>query len=259
MEKRRLDVEDKIKSDEGRIFAQWLRILSEKEVPYVLGGAFATYAYTSIWRDTKDLDIFLPPFYLKSALSEFDKAGYETEVRDVCWLAKVYQNTYFMDLIFGTSSNQLLIDENWFEHSHPIKILGVPAHLIAIEELIASKIYMVKHVRFDGADIAHLIHSLKGNINWQQVLNLIHDNKGILLWHLIYFDFVYPALSDYLPKKLMVNLFKQMQEEWLELRDPKVFRGMLLDPQSFALDCEKWGYKDGCVLFPLVNHKGEKV
>jgi hypothetical protein len=249
----------RVEPEEAAVFSRWLHILNETGIPYVVGGAFAVYAYTGIWRDTKDLDVFLQPADVKKALNALSRNGFETEVRDVYWLAKAHQRPYLMDLIFGTSSNQFLIDRTWFEQSHPAEILGIKTQLAAVEELIASKVYMLKSNRFDGADIVHLIRGVQGRIDWQRVLNHLKDNREILLLYLILFDFVYPTHSDYLPKELMVNLFEEMREGWSKPKKPKTFRGMVLDAFMFAVDCREWGYENGCNLLPLVNDKGEKI
>lgn len=249
----------RITPEEASLFSRWLTILNEADVEYVVGGAFAVYAYTGIWRDTKDLDIFLQPGDVKKALNALSRAGFETEVRDVYWLAKVYQGPYLMDLIFGTSSSQFPIDGTWFEHCQPAELMGVKTQLAALEELIASKVYMLKRDRFDGADIVHIILAVQGKIDWHRVLIHLKDNREILLIYLILFDFVYPSYSDYLPKELMAILFEQIRQGWSKPKRPKAFRGMLLDPFAFAVDCREWGFENGCNLIPLVNNKGERL
>ncbi|MEW5803856.1 MAG: nucleotidyltransferase [bacterium] len=249
----------RVAAEEAAVFSRWLHILNEAAIPYVVGGAFAVYAYTGIWRDTKDLDVFLQPGDLKKALNALSKEGFETEVRDVYWLAKAHKRPYLMDLIFGTSSNQFPVDRSWFEHSQPTEIFGIRTQLAAVEELIASKVYMLKSNRFDGADIVHLIRCVQGRIDWQRVLGHLKDNWEILLLYLILFDFVYPSHSDYLPKELMISLFGQMREGWEKPKRPKAFRGMLLDAFMFAVDCREWDYENGCNLLPLVNERGEKI
>lgn len=249
----------KIEPKEAEVFSRWLTILNEAGVKYVVGGAFAVYAYTGIWRDTKDVDIFLQPSDLKKALDALSRMGFETEVRDVHWLAKVHQKPYLMDLIFGTSSSQFPIDQTWFERCQPVELLGVKTYLAAVEELIASKVYMLKRDRFDGADIVHLIRGVQGKIDWPRVLMHLKDNQEIILIYFILFDFVYPSHSDYLPKELIVTLFEQMREGWSRPVKTKAFRGMLLDPFAFAVDCRLWGYENGYNLLPLVNDKGERI
>lgn len=245
---------------EGKVFARALRVLNETGIAYIVAGAFAKHAYTGIWRDTKDLDIFLKPEDLKTALDALDAAGFETEIEFEHWLAKAHQEPYLIDLIFGTGHGRLQVDDAWFEHSQPVEIAGVQARLIPIEELIVSKAYIAERYRFDGADVAHLIRAARGKLDWRRMLGLLGPNRELLLWHLIHFDFVYPGHSEYLPQELIVQLFEEARERWSKGRPPaKVFRGTLLDAFSYIVDVEDWGYEDPRDLEPLVDKAGESV
>jgi hypothetical protein len=247
----------KFEPGQAKVFASALKALNEADVPYMVGGAFAKHAYTRVWRNTKDLDLFLKPEDLKTALDVLTNVGFETEIEFQHWLAKARQEPYFIDLIFGTGHGQLQIDDGWLEHSQPIKIAGVETRLIPIEELIASKAYVAERYRFDGADILHLIQSAKGQLDWQRILVQLGDNRDLLLWHLILFDFVHPGHADYLPQELMGQLFEQMRQRWSEPERSKAFRGTLLDPFSFLVDIEDRGYEDRRDLAPLVDEEGE--
>ena len=244
---------------ERAAFARALRTLNDTGIPYVVGGAFAKHAYTGVWRNTKDLDIFLKPDDLKTALEALAAAGYETEVTIEHWLAKATRAPYFVDLIFGAGHGQLAIDDGWFEHSRPVTIAGVQTRLIPLEELIVSKAYIAERYRFDGADIAHLIRGVQGQVDWQRVLDRLGGHRSLLLWHLLLFYFVYPGHADYLPQDLMVQLFERVRQGWSRRRPPTAFRGTLLDPFSFLVDIEDWGYEDRRNLEPVVDDEGELV
>jgi hypothetical protein len=236
-----------------------LQVLNENQITYAVGAAFARHAYTSIWRYTKDLDIFLPPAQLKSALQALRASGFETKIVDGHWLAKAYRNGYFVDLIFGTGHGQIAVNEESFRGSTEGEILGMKTQLIPVEEMIASAAYIAGRNRFDGGDIVHLIRSTKGKLDWQRILNRLGEARGeLLLWHLILFDFIYPGHSDYLPHDLMVELFDQVSHRWKhQSPNEKKFRGSLLDPFSYNVDIEDWGYTDMRNMKPLVDDEGE--
>lgn len=247
----------RLPAEQSRVYREALTALNESGVKYAVGAAFARYVYTSIWRQTKDLDIFVKPEDLRAAMDALEKAGFETEVKDRSWLAKAWKDGHFLDLIFGTGHGQLPIDDQSFEGSQQDKVLGVPVNLIPIEEMISSAAYIAGRNRFDGPEVAHLIQSTDGNLNWQRILNRLGDNRELLLWHLILFDFLYPGHSNYLPKDLMVELFDEARERWKKRnRNPKAFRGTLLDPFSYTVDVEDWGYEDRRNSVPLVDKQG---
>ncbi len=243
--------------EQSRTYREALMVLNESGVKFAVGAAFARYVYTSIWRQTKDLDIFIKPGDLRAAMTALEQAGFQTEVKDRSWLAKAWKDGHFLDLIFGTGHGQLPIDDCSFEGSQQEKVLNVLVFLIPIEEMIVSAAYIAGRNRFDGPEVVHLIQSARGKLDWQRILDRLADNRELLLWHLILFDYVYPGHPDYLPKELMAQLFDEARKRWKKTnRDPKAFRGTLLDPFSYTVDVEDWGYEDRRKNQPLVDNRG---
>ncbi len=243
--------------EQSRTYREALMVLNESGVKFAVGAAFARYVYTSIWRQTKDLDIFIKPGDLRAAMTALEQAGFQTEVKDRSWLAKAWKDGHFLDLIFGTGHGQLPIDDCSFEGSQQEKVLNVLVFLIPIEEMIVSAAYIAGRNRFDGPEVVHLIQSARGKLDWQRILDRLADNRELLLWHLILFDYVYPGHPDYLPKELMAQLFDEVRKRWKKTnRDPKAFRGTLLDPFSYNVDIEDWGYEDRRKNQPLVDNRG---
>jgi hypothetical protein len=66
------------------IYGEALDALDESNLRYMLGGAVALNAYTGIWRDTKDLDMFVPGEGVPRVLETLEAAGFDTEVTDAC-------------------------------------------------------------------------------------------------------------------------------------------------------------------------------
>ncbi len=226
--------------------AEALTTLEEAEVPVILAGAFASHAYSGIWRNTKDLDVFLMPRDVRTALAALSEAGFETELRDPWWLAKAWREEWLVDLIFGMGNREIQVDEGWIERALPVEIAGVPTRVISLEDLIVSKVFIAKRDRFDGADVAHLIRCAGGRIDWDRVLEgMGSEHRTLLLWHLVLFDYVYPGHGDHLPHDLMRELFDERALAWRDDRvRPNAFRGTLLDERAFAIDVEDWGYDD---------------
>lgn len=249
-----------LEPEEHAVFAEWLSVLNDAGVPYFVGGAFALQEYTCIWRFTKDLDVFLKPEHVGRALAALSAAGFDTEVRDPAWLAKTTREGYLLDIIFSVANGYIQIDDTWFASSLPGEIAGVATRLAAVEELIASKLYVTRSDRFDGADIVHILEAVKGNVRWDRLLQIVKEDAVLLLWHLLLFNYVYPGHPDYLPQQLMVKLFEGVREGWSEPRNPKVFYGMMIDPLRFQVDAADWGYRDERGLGrPLVDERGNKL
>lgn len=232
--------------EQEEFVAEALSALEDADVPVILAGAFASHAYTGIWRNTKDLDLFLRPRDVPPALEALAGTGFETELRDPWWLAKAWRDDWLVDLIFGMGNRELQVDDGWIERGLPVEIAEVPTRVIALEDLIVSKVFIAKRDRFDGADVAHLIRCAAGRIDWDLVLRgMGPEHRTLLLWHLVLFDYVYPGHADHLPHDLMRALFEERARSWENRRArPNAFRGSLLDERAFAIDVEDWGYED---------------
>jgi hypothetical protein len=249
-----------LKVEEEEIFRQSLRVLNETGIPYAVGSAFARHVYTGIWRETKDLDVFVKPGDLKKALDALEAGGFETEVLVQHWLAKARKKGHVIDLIFGAGHGQFHVDDKFFRNSIRREIVGVDTYLVPVEEMIAFAMFVNTRQRYDGSEVAHLIRSRKGKLDWERLVERLGEHRQLLLWHLLLFDYVYPGHSDYLPQKLMLQLFEEMQERWANnLHPPNAFRGTLIDPFSFMVDIEDWEYQDIRDTEPLVTEEGDLI
>jgi len=226
------------------LFRQVLTLFEEKNVPYAVSGAFALQLHTGICRFTKDLDIFLTAPSVPGALAHLEGSGFASEICDPVWLAKVHRDDYFVDLITGMSNGVIRVDDSWIERSYPVTIFGVPTRALAPEELVASKLFVTRRERFDGADIAHVIYASRGNLHWDRVLELAGEHWQMVLWALVLFGYVYPAQARYVPAWLWEDLFSRFAQA-VHAPDPRAkFRGSLIDDKMFAIDVEEWGLPD---------------
>lgn len=218
--------------------------MNERGVPYAVAGAFALAQHTGISRDTKDLDVFLPAEHVAEALRSLQEEGFQTEILDPVWLAKAHRGEFFVDLITGMSNGVIVVDQSWIDRATPCNAFGVPVKVLAAEELIASKLFVTRRERFDGADIVHVIHGTRGKLDWQRLMDLAGEHWEVLLWHLVLYRYVYPAHSDYVPSGLWDDLLGRLRDA-LQHPDKKApFRGSLIDPNMFAIDVHEWGMED---------------
>jgi hypothetical protein len=223
------------------LFCDVLRHMNRAQIPYVVAGAFALQHHTGIWRNTKDLDLFLPPDVVPQALHHLHEHGFETEVRDPVWLAKAHRNGFFVDLITGMSNGIITVDQSWIERGSPAEVLGVSTRVLAAEELIASKLFVNFRERFDGADVVHIIFGTKGRLDWNRMRHLVGEHWEILFWELVLFHYVYPSRADYIPREIWDDLLSRLRKDLDRPRREMPFRGSLLDEKMFAIDVNEWG------------------
>ncbi|MGI9102802.1 MAG: nucleotidyltransferase [Terriglobales bacterium] len=227
--------------EQVKLFRAVLRHMNEREVPYVVAGAASLQLHTGICRDTKDLDLFLAAEHVAEALRSLQEEGFQTEVTDPVWLAKAHRGEYFVDLITGMSNAVVTVDQSWIDRAVLSEFFGVPVKVLAAEELIASKLFVTRRERFDGADICHVIFATQGKLDWQRVLDLVGEHWEVLLWTLILYHYVYPAHPDRVPHHLWEDLLGRLHQQLQNPDRNAAFRGSLIDPMIFAIDVNEWG------------------
>jgi Nucleotidyl transferase of unknown function (DUF2204) len=226
------------------LFREVIQLLEDKRVPFVISGAFALHEHTGIWRDTKDLDLFLPTQEVARALKVLEQDGFETEILDPVWLAKARRGDFFVDMITGMSNGVIRVDYSWVRHASRTQVFGCSVRVLAPEELIASKIFVTRRERFDGADICHVIYGTRGKFDWQRLMSLIGDHWEMLLWSLVLYHYIYPADTDYVPRPIWDELLHRFKVELEYPNKNAGFRGSLIDDKMFAIDVAEWGKRN---------------
>lgn len=230
-----------IPEKQSTLFSDVLLLLEEEQFPYAVSGAFALRQHTGICRFTKDLDLFMTAPTSRGMLSFLEQQGFTCEVRDPVWLSKVHKGEFFIDLITGMSNGVVVVEDSWIERARPAIVHGVRTRVLAPEELVASKIFVAKRERFDGADIAHIIYATYPSFDWDKELQLVGEHWEMLLWSLLLFRYVYPAQTHYVPARVWNDLLGRLQSQ-IAKPDPHAnFRGSLVDDNMFAIDVNEWG------------------
>ncbi len=230
-----------IPEEQAELFREVLTALEEKHVPYAVSGAFALRQHTGICRFTKDLDLFMTACTGLEVLPYLEQRGFECEIRDPVWLAKAHKGEFFVDLITGMSTGVLVVEDSWIQRASPAVVHGVETRVLAPEELVASKIFVTRRERFDGADIAHVIFGTYPSFDWNRELQLVGEHWEMLLWSLLLFRYVYPAHTHYVPAAIWRELVQRLESD-IARPDPKAkFRGSLVDDNMFAIDVNEWG------------------
>jgi len=233
-----------VPEEQVKLFRDVLEALERSGVPYTVSGAFALRQHTGICRQTKDLDLFVTAENSAAALECLRQEGMECDVVDPVWLAKARRGDYFVDLITGMSNGLITVQDSWIERSHPAVVYGVTTRVLAPEELVASKIFVTRRERFDGADIAHVIYGTYGKFDWRRELELVGEHWEMLLWYLLLYHYVYPANADYVPPEIWDELLHRFKVELKHPNRDMQFRGSLIDERMFAIDVEEWGKRN---------------
>lgn len=226
-------------------YAESLKLLTESGIPFLLSGTYAVTAYTGIVRPTKDLDVFCKAGDYPKILAFFQERGYRTDVEDERWIAKVWQEKHFFDVIFAMSNGTAPITDEWFEGEDTICVYGTEAKITPPTELILSKMFIQDRYRYDGADVAHVILRASDRIDWQRLLRYMEPYWEVLLTHLLNFRFIYPTERDTIPTWVMEELTSRLHAQvGLPAARVKVCRGRLFSPRDYVTDITEWGFAD---------------
>jgi hypothetical protein len=226
-------------------YAESLARLTETGFPFLVAGTYAVCAYTGINRPTKDLDVFCKAGDYPRILRAFQELGFETEVEDERWIAKVRRGACCFDVIFNSTSAAVPVTQSWFEEEHRARIHGVEVRLVPPTELVLSKCFVQNRDRYDGADVAHLILKQHERIDWKRLLAAMEPYWEVLLMHLLNFRFIYPAERDAIPRWLFDELLDRVNAQaGLPVSRIRVCRGRLFSGADYLIDVREWGFAD---------------
>jgi hypothetical protein len=228
-------------------YSRSMRALGAAGVPFLVGGAYAFERYTGIARHTKDFDIFVRPADVDRVFEVLSCVGCDTEITFPHWLAKARCDGELVDIIFSSGNGVATVDEAWFEHAIEETVLGVPVLLMPAEEMIWSKGFIMERERYDGADIAHLLHARAKCLDWRRLLARFGRHWRVLFGHLVLFGFIYPSERAQVPAWVMTELTRRLQRETASVPvtgPTPVCRGPLLSRAQYLPDIDERGYQD---------------
>ena len=219
--------------------------LQDRDVPFLIGGAYVVEAYAGVSRRTKDFDLFVRPRHVDAALEALASAGYTTDLTFPHWLAKAKFGRDYVDLIFRAGNGLCEVDDSWFERAHDDELFGLDIKLCAPEEMIWMKAFIMERERFDGADIAHILVTCAEKLDWQHLVQRFGPDWRVLLSHLVLFGYIYPSEEARIPTAIVDDLIGRLQSDAAPPgRDKRLCRGTLLSRKQYLVDVQKWGFHD---------------
>jgi hypothetical protein len=228
-----------------RFYAEALRVLCASELPFLIAGTYALNAYTGVRRPTKDIDVFCKPGDYPRILHMFQERGYEPEIEDERWIAKVRKGEDFFDVIFNSTAGVTPVSDAWFAERREAEIFGHTVRILPPTEFVWSKAFVQNRERYDGADIVHVILKEHENIDWQRLLTYMEQFWEVLLVHILNFRFVYPTERHRIPQWVMDELMDRLRlQEGLPVPQTRICRGRMFSRTDYLIDVREWGFAD---------------
>jgi hypothetical protein len=234
-----------IPEEEREVYRRALQALNDAAIPCVVAGAYAIYEHTGIYRQTKDLDIFVEPTALIDAARALHGAGFVMRLEDLHWLAKGFVGDKFVDLIYGMGNAVAFIDHDWVKYSRSGVLAAQPVRIAPAEELIWHRLFINERHRHDMSDIVHLLLCVGDTLDWERLMARVGPHWPLLLAQLQMFSYVYPGYRSNVPSWVLEQLIEQARANiGRDEEDADLTRGPLISRFSFAIDVREWGFAD---------------
>ena len=233
-----------IPAEERGVYRRALQALNAASVPYVVAGAYAIYEHTGIYRQTKDLDVFVEPDAVLPAAHALHDEGFVMRLEDRHWLAKAFIGDKFVDLIYGMGNAVALIDADWRKYSRPGVLAAQPVQIAPVEELIWHRLFISERHRHDMSDVLHLILCVADGLDWERLMTRVGPHWPLLLAQLQMFSYVYPGYRSNVPSWVLERLLTQARADIGRDEEADLTRGPMISRFSFAIDVREWGFAD---------------
>lgn len=189
--------------------------LNELGVPYMLGGAFAVNRHGAPWRNTKDLDLLVPPADRQRVIDLLTAQGftdyYSVWPYDREWIYRSHKGNKIVDVIWQSANKTGVIGPDWRERATPGEMAGVPTWFASVEDLIWLKAFIVQRERCDWPDILNLIAATEGRLDWAGLLERFGPHLLLLQAVIHLFDWTCPQHVGYVPASIRRELERRVK------------------------------------------------
>lgn len=210
-----------IPDDQWSVYRDAITIARQTGLPFMLGGGFALAAYTGRWRNTKDIDFYILPHHRQKFVDALTGAGftdyYEQLAYDRGWIYRGFRDGTIVDLIWAMANRRAEAAEAWFKNATELTVRGEQLRVIAPEELLWCKMYVLQRDHSDWPDILNLVYAVGPRLDWSRILRHVGDDAPVLRALLTLFGWLCPQraaeLPDGLKRRLHLEAPKPLSEE----------------------------------------------
>ena len=137
--------------------------LRDAGIRYALAGSLAAWARGGP-APQSDLDLMVAPDDAQAALKALEQAGMRPEHTPEEWLFKAWDGEVMIDLIFRPSG--LDLDDEAFARADTISVLAVAMPVMAIEDVLVTKLFALDEHALDYAPLVAIARALREQIDW---------------------------------------------------------------------------------------------
>lgn len=132
-------------------------------IEFVLAGGVACWARGGP-STTHDIDYMVRPGDVEGALEALVAAGMRAERPPEEWLVKAWDGDVLIDMIHSPIG--LVVDDDLFERSGMLDVLGVSLHVMQIEDVLTAKLLAMHEHYLDYEPLIDIARSVREQIDW---------------------------------------------------------------------------------------------
>ena len=140
--------------------------LRDNEIPYLLGGSLAFWAYGGPER-RKDLDFMIKADDADRTLEVLEAEGLRPEKPPEGWLYKAWDGDVLVDLIFHPKGME--IDDEVIARGEDIEVLAMPLKVMALEDVLCTTLLALHEHAVDYSGLLQMARSLREKVDWEDV------------------------------------------------------------------------------------------
>lgn len=174
---------DLIPPEQWSVYASFITEIDKRKIPYAVGGGLAVSAYSARLRNTKDMDIFILERDSQEVLEMTRQLGFEEYTAvpyDRTWSYRSCREGYIIDFLWKMLNERTAVDVTWMTPGWELQVRGVPVKLLAVEELIWTKLYILRMDRADWPDILSLLFARGAEMDWKRLLANLGEDRLVL-------------------------------------------------------------------------------
>jgi hypothetical protein len=160
--------------EEAAIYQRVLEAVVHRKMSFALGGGLAFSIHSGRWRYTKDIDLYVEPQDAPRFVALLDEHGFkdyhERRPYDRQWIYRGYRDQVIADVIFRMANKRAEVDRSWLDRASHVRFCGLPVKVLAPEELIWAKLFVVQRDRCDWPDLLNIINVQGPTLDWDHLL-----------------------------------------------------------------------------------------
>jgi hypothetical protein len=185
---------------EWKVYHRVLKEANRAEIPFALGGAIALGAYTGKFRNTKDIDLYVLEADRDRMIKLLNRLGlkdyFDTCPYDRGWIYRASDGKVIVDIIWAMANKRANVDEEWLSRGAELMAGDIKVRVLAPEELIWSKLYVIQRERCDWPDILNVMYSAGPSMDWDHLMQRVGDDAPLLKGVLSVFTWLCPEAKN---------------------------------------------------------------